>query len=322
LVATDVSGNRVAARNVELVWRLRRWDCGFQRCEHRDEPLGTRTIDIAAAGSAAETTLTIDPPREGGLIATPRDQRGRPPPTSSSIYLWGGGDVGWRTDDSTHLTLVADKSAYQPGEVAHVLVQAPFRGTALVTTERGSVLGKRLVAFTQAAQTIDIPLGETDLPNVYVSVVLVKGRTGRGDAARPAFKLGLAAVKVVPDRKRLRVAIRSDRPAYRPGEPVQVTMRVTDADGHPVRAEVALAAADEGVLSLVAYRTPDPMAVFYAPWGLGVETSTSYERFAHRIEPGEDDDGGVGDGAPADESAGHVGSEVSPPPFLLPAAAP
>src|SRR6185503_15614437 len=98
--------------------------------------------------------------------------------------------------------------------------------------------------------------------------------------------------------KRLKVAITTDRDSYRPGEPVTAELRVSDAAGNPVQGEVALAAADEGVLTLIGFKTPDPLATFFAPWGLGVTTATQYERLARLPEPGEERYATGGDGAP------------------------
>ena len=80
----------------------------------------------------------------------------------------------------------------------------------------------------------------------------------------------------------------TDHDSYRPGDPVTADLRVTDAAGKPVQAEIALSAADEGVLTLIAFKTPDPITTFFAPWGLGVTTSTQYERLARLPEPGEE----------------------------------
>jgi uncharacterized protein YfaS (alpha-2-macroglobulin family) len=322
LVALDTAGKRTGAADVTIEARLRTWDCDFRsggyHCDTKTEPLGKRTLALAGAGSLGEAAFTAEKPGEVILTVSGKDERGRVARASSTIYVWGGGNVAWREGDSTHLTLVADRAEYRPGEHARVLVQAPFPGTALVTTERAGMLSERLVELRTTAEALDIPLGDGDLPNVYLSVVMVKGRIGKGDTARPRFKIGMATLKVVPEKKKLQIAVAPARADYRPGEKVKVAIDVTDAAGTPVRAEVALAAADEGVLSLVAYKTPDPMAVFYAPWGLGVETATSYERFAHRVEPGEDEDGGVGDGG-GDESTGHVRSKFLPTAYWHPA---
>src|SRR5262249_56692776 len=97
-------------------------------------------IDVAAAGSLAETEFVVDRPGEVVIAASVKDDQGKLARASSSIYVWGGGDASWRQDDSTHLNLIADKASYKPGETAHLLVQAPYQGTALVTTERGTVI--------------------------------------------------------------------------------------------------------------------------------------------------------------------------------------
>src|SRR6185436_1480753 len=77
--------------------------------------------------------------------------------------------------------------------------------------------------------------------------------------------------------RRLSVSVTTDHESYRPGEKVTATVEVKDGAGKPVAGEIALAAADEGVLSLIAFKTPDPIPTFYAPWGLGVKSATQFE---------------------------------------------
>ena len=79
----------------------------------------------------------------------------------------------------------------------------------------------------------------------------------------------------------------------RPGDQVSGTIKVTHA-GAPVKAEVSLSAADEGVLQLIAYETPNPMKTFYAAYGLGVDSGTNWNRIARLADPeaGDPDEGG------------------------------
>ena len=160
--------------------------------------------------------------------------------------------------------------------------------TGLLTIERDGVIDRRLVKLGAGTSTIDVPIKEGYGPNVYASVMLVKGRSGKGSRGLPLMRMGMTTLAVDTEAKRLKVAVTTDRDSYRPGDPVTAELRVTDAAGKPVQAEVALAAADEGVLTLIAFKTPDPLATFFAPWGLGVTTATQYERLAHLPEPGED----------------------------------
>ena len=62
-----------------------------------------------------------------------------------------------------------------------------------------------------------------------------------------------------------------------------------------MKAEVALSAADEGVLQLIAYQTPNPMKTFYAAYGLGVDSATNWNRLSRgSTDPdgGDPDQGG------------------------------
>jgi alpha-2-macroglobulin len=103
-----------------------------------------------------------------------------------------------------------------------------------------------------------VPITSAFAPNAYVSVVLARGRTGDGSRGLPKTTMGVVNLPVNTDDKRLHVQVETDQPEYRPGQPVTATLHVKDSAGRPVEAEVALAAADEGVLSLIDFKTPDP----------------------------------------------------------------
>jgi uncharacterized protein YfaS (alpha-2-macroglobulin family) len=77
------------------------------------------------------------------------------------------------------LTLISDKAAYAPGETAEILIPSPFSGeqAALVTVERGRIIEREVINFDGSSTLYRLPLTENYAPNIYVSVVLVQGRT-------------------------------------------------------------------------------------------------------------------------------------------------
>src|SRR5690606_4858645 len=123
------------------------------------------------------------------------------------------------------IDLVAEKTAYRPGETARIMVQSPFESaTALITVEREGILSSRVETLTGSAPHIEIPLTERHLPNVFVSVILLNGRsappTDGADAGAPGFKVGYTQLSVDPGLHHLRVEVRPNREQYRPGDEV------------------------------------------------------------------------------------------------------
>src|SRR5262249_532747 len=157
--------------------------------------------------------------------------------------------------------------------------------TALITVERDGVIDARVQRMASATEGLSLAISDAWAPNVFARVAMISGRHGAGDQNRPQFKMGMVELAVSSASKQLDVAIARDR--------VSGKIRVRHA-GAPVRAEVSLSAADEGVLQLIAYQTPNPMKTFYARYGLGVDAGTNWNRIARLADPdaGDPDQGG------------------------------
>lgn len=300
LVALDPSGKRAAAKARLTFTRIERscvWnDVGarsFQRCEANEKQMLARDIDIAAAGTHVERLFPTEP---GDYIvrAEAKDAQGNPVTAASEIWVIGKGEAFWSGDEGDRMTLIASKPSYQVGDTARLVAQANLeRPTALVTVERDGIIEARVQKLASASEGVQLAIADAWAPNVYASVALVTGRRGAGDRNRPMFKMGIAELKVSSEHKALDVAVTLDAPIVRPGDKVSGKIRVTHA-GAPVKAEVSLSAADEGVLQLIAYETPNPMKTFYAAYGLGVDAGTNWNRVARLADPesGDPDEGG------------------------------
>ena len=172
----------------------------------------------------------------------------------------------------------------------------------LLTTEREGVRTHSTFELTSTQQTVTVPISEDMIPNVFVSVLLVKGRTGSyapddaSDPGKPSFRLGYAELKVENAAKRLSVSVEADRAEYRPGDPAKVKVAVADARGKGAPAEVTLWAVDYGVLSLTGYKTPDLLEAIWQRKGIAVlnEDSRVYIVSRRAIIPKGGAEGGGG----------------------------
>ena len=245
---------------------------------------------------SAPASCSLLPPSAGYYLlhATATDRRKNPLASSVGVYVTGDvGETSWGDNDKQAVELVTDRKSYEVGQTAHVLVKSPFKSAeALVTVERGGIYTQRRVTLSGPMPTIDVPVGEDLRPNAFVSVLLVRGRTkaapdkaDKPDVGAPAFRLGYAPIPVNPEARRLKIALKPSKTELGPGDTVDVDLDVKDRSGKPARAEITLYAVDEGVLSLIGYKTPDPIPIFGAPRSLKVTTGESRADLAKLLNP-------------------------------------
>jgi uncharacterized protein YfaS (alpha-2-macroglobulin family) len=316
IVAAAPDGARRAGIGVEVSFVRREWRWirkrgvdgeWFTENEVVEAPAGA--CKVKTAETPADCAFT---PKEPGLYvaqATAKDEKGRVQTTRFPFYAIGSGWVSWQREDTDRLDLVPDRRGYAPGDVARVLVKSPFpEAEALLTVEREGVTKARRVHLAGAATALEVPIGEEDIPNVFVSVVLVRGRVPGApasdlevDPGRPQVRIGYAELKVEKKQKRLLVSVTPDRTEARPRDGVRVDLEVKDFRGKGVAAEVTVWAVDEGVLRLTGYQVPDPLDAIHPPRGLSVMVGEPLLHLVERKRYGEKGNssggGGGGDGA-------------------------
>jgi len=299
VVAVDPAGNPLpspAAITVELV-RVRFETVRVQgagrgmsfQSEQRLELLESRKTSTlvpqkAPDGwhlSSEDTDATLFKPSKAGtylLRASATDPAGRPVSSSLFLNVTGSEPVAWDYKHPAQIKLVPDKPAYQPGETAKILVQSPFTGEAKVTIEREDRI-LRTLRFRLAgnAPVIEIPLEKGDAPNIFVSLMLLRGTDqSPRKFKQPEFRYGLCQLHVQRPETALHVDVRPLAPRAQPGEKVATEIHVRDSAGAPApNAAVTFFAVDDGVLAITGYQRPQPSTLFERPFPLRVRTGLS-----------------------------------------------
>jgi len=237
------------------------------------------------------------------LRATAKDDDGNLAIATTDVWVAGGED--WWFDHgppSDRMDVLPEKKAWESGETAKLQVRSPFReATALVTVEREGVLDAYVVPISGKEPVIELPIKPNYAPNVYVSVLAVRGRaresyawfrdlvgklgikmedksiTALVDLNKPAFKLGFAQLAVGWTPNRLEVKVQPDRETYKVRETAKLKVKVGRADGGPLPqdAEIALAAVDEGLLELKPNDSWKLLDAMMGKRGIEVYTSTA-----------------------------------------------
>ncbi|MBK9069470.1 MAG: Ig-like domain-containing protein [Myxococcales bacterium] len=310
LVALDEKGTPVTTTaRLSLVrssWECRRIGMVQMRSDCEEKQTVAMVKDLKVTG-ITKAELVGKLPGSYSILIESKDSRGRSIAASSGIWLTGAGEGGWAYSDESKMKLIANKRDYKIGDTATIVAQSDFkRPTALLTIERDGIIEASVQRLDSASQAMMVPIKDQYAPNVFASIAFVKGRTGAADEERPRLQMGMATLPVDASSKELTVDIKLDRAEVKPGELVTGTITVSSR-GKPVQAELSLAAADEGVLQLINYQTPNPMKRFYAPFGLGVDSSTNLGRIARLRDKKKDADGD--EGGDAGSNPGRVRSK-------------
>ena len=225
-------------------------------------------------------------PAEGEivLVASTRDDAGNVAAANAEVFVAGARDLWFRQADNDRIDVLPERRRYEPGETARFQVRMPFRqATALVAVEREGIVDARVVPLAGDQPVVELAVDPKWAPNVFVSVLAVRGRVGDVeptalvDLGKPAFKLGITEIEVGWRAHRLGVRVAAERPVYRVREHAQVKVAVRDAEGTPppAGAEIAVAAVDEGLLELMPNRSWDLLAAMMGERAYGFDTATA-----------------------------------------------
>jgi uncharacterized protein YfaS (alpha-2-macroglobulin family) len=321
LVVLDTTGKPVPgaalelrgiARNVRSI--RKRLVGGFYAYDNQrdSKELGQLCSGKSNAQGLVFCTLSLAEPGNVELIASVKDAAGNQAQASTSVWVTRQAEVWFGGENQDRIDVLPEKKAYAAGEIAKFQVRMPFRAaTALVAIERDGILATQVVEVRGDDPTIAVRIEPEWAPNVFVSVLAVRGRirevpwysfftwgwqspsewwrawrdegklyeppTAMVDLGKPAFKYGIAAIQVDKAAHVLKVAVTTDKPDYPVRATARATVRVTTSDGKPVAAgtEVALAAVDEALLELMPNDSWNLFDAMIRMRGYGVETATA-----------------------------------------------
>jgi alpha-2-macroglobulin len=292
LAALDLKGRPLAhvAMKAELFQRTRyshrkRLIGGFYSYENMTETKKIGTICEGRTDSSGILICDVKSPVSGDVLIQAKavDSDGNISVANQEVWVAGKTDLWFDMKDSDRMDLLPEKKKYEPGEKARFQVRMPFRAaTALVTVEREGVLDSYVTKISGRNPVVEVPIKKNYSPNVFVSVLCVRGRIGAPrptalvDLGKPAYKLGIARINVGWRANELKVRVTSDARVYRVRGKAKVRIAVKRADGKPVRGgEVAVAAVDQGLLELMPNESWKLLEDMMGKRGYEVKTATA-----------------------------------------------
>jgi len=254
-VATTLPNGDPTGRELEL--RVARLESEDGRVS--DVHVSTHPVKTDAESGEATLALRLD---RGGtylLRLEGQDRFGNPVVAERRIEVSGD-------DDTTRLRILSDAQTARVGEVLTVDVHNRAEpGLALLTIEGESVLEYRLMDLVRGSNPVQLPVADDHDPNFVVAAAMMRGTEFHQARADFVVERGLS------------IEVLSATETWVPGEETELELRVTDALGRPVRAELSLAVVDEALFEAFPDRIARLMDVFRPvrrEWA-ALETATS-----------------------------------------------
>ncbi|MCC6237645.1 MAG: Ig-like domain-containing protein [Dehalococcoidia bacterium] len=273
----DAPNRPLTVRIYQRTWVTTKIASADGSAAYRSQPVDTLVDEIATrTDENSEGRLDFTPSSVGSfhIVAEVADDRGRVTRAGTYLYVTGSQSASWRIANGDSFDLIADRDSYSPGDVAEILVPAPFdRAIGLVTVERGKNLRQEVQRFESNSERIRVPIELGSMPNVFVSVVLYRPPTAEDPV--PRYALATINLPVSTASRVLKVDIAADKAVARPRDTVSYRLKVTDDTGKGVRAELSVAVVDKAVILLAEERGPNGLRAFWFERPLRVSTASS-----------------------------------------------
>ncbi len=204
-----------------------------------------------------------------------KDKLGRLQTVKVDLFLAGDKPLAWQKPEQMVFETAPDKTSYQPGEIAHVVLKSPYQhALALAVTEMPD--GKPQYKWFTVANgqaTFDLEILPTMIPRVPVSFLLMRPRVAQPkvlpegqkvDLGKPETVANTTWLNIEPVTNRVYVELQHEKVVL-PGSQLAMTILLKDSKSKPLPGEVTLWLIDEAVLALAPEGNLDPLEKFIDP---------------------------------------------------------
>ncbi|WP_206957054.1 alpha-2-macroglobulin family protein [Trinickia acidisoli] len=287
---------------------------GFYAYDNRTE---TKDLGVLCSGKSDDHGLLacdakLNQAGNIDLVVTAKDGDGNASTATTSVWVTREEDLWFGGEDTDRIDVLPEKTSYEPGETARFQVRMPFRfATALVAVEREGIIETHVVKLDGKDPTVSLKVQPDWGPNVYVSVLALRGRihevpwysfftwgwkaplewvhafwyegrhydppTPLVDLSKPSYRYGLAQIKVGTAAHKLGVTVVPDAKTYTVRGKAHVKLHVQMPNGKraPAGTQIAVAAVDEALLELMPNDSWDLLDAMLQQRSYGVETATA-----------------------------------------------
>lgn len=280
IVTIDADGKPVSRDNIEMSVYKIQWKWWWDNTDDEPSYMSSSYSQLITSGTARTANgkglwkFRINYPEWGRFYVKAYDPVSGHS-TGKIVYIdWPGwaGRAREGADGATMLSFSSDKTTYNIGEKATIVIPGSGSGRALVSIENGSRVIETTWVETQKGDTpFSFDVTKEMAPNIFVHVTLIQPHAQSVNDL-PIRLYGVIPIQAEDPETHLEPLITMPD-VLEPGE--EVVIKVSEKSNRKMT--YTLAMVDEGLLDLTRFKTPDPWKRFYAREALGVRTWDLYD---------------------------------------------
>lgn len=167
-------------------------------------------------------------------------------------------------EKESELEVKLSQTDYNGGDQIEVEVKSPFRGAGLITIERDKVYNSKWFQMNTDSKTVKIKLPNNIEGNAYINVIVIKSTKAEEIMVNP-ISSKVVNFSINRDKRKLKVEV-SHEPLLKPEQTLNIKYKTSQ------KSKLILFGVDEGILQVAKYKTPNPLAYFFAKKGLSVQS--------------------------------------------------
>ena len=270
-----VEGLEMTARFIKRNWvsTLQASDFSQGAAKYVTQTIDETLVERKVASAKDVQKLSFEAKEAGVYVVQLEayDRIGRRQQVSVDFFVGGQTPVTWARAPAQTATVTTEKDAYAPGETATLVVQSPFqnaRALAIVEEPSGA-FRYEWIDIANGFGRFPLVLAKEEMPKLAVHFLIMRGRlpdtapnsSAPFDQGKPVTIAATKWVNVTPVKNIVTAKLENPGKA-RPGQEVEVTLRLSDETGAPLSGEATFWMVDQAVLSLAKERPLDPLPNF------------------------------------------------------------
>ncbi len=253
----ELNGEKVA--NKEFSYRLIENTYSGERTNEKEIISGKTNSDENGKGTVSFTLPpTLTPDSYNYVIIEGTDRFGNKVENRKSLYITNNSTANvqniWQNQYDTFLKISSAQNSYQLGQNINLTVNSPADLDVLLTFERGRVYNPQILHLQKGNNKVSIPVTAEHSP----SITPVFSFFYNGNYYSEGLSLNVPSM-----HKLLNVSVASNKSEYKKGENAEVKIKVKDASGNPVSAQLSLGIVDKAIYALKKSATPAIHSSFY-----------------------------------------------------------